>query len=226
MGTPGRGGFAMRRWLQRLLWGSSIAVLAAPPAWSADYRESFEETRPRQEMFEGQLLFGAADGWLGEIKKGTYFLIDQDKAGAIKLILLPRPQASPMTISVDVFGQFAGEKAGVGLAYGYESEAGGYYAFVVTANKGYALYRGSATGIELLSKGTNPVIQVGSVNRLAVELDGSTAKLLVNGQQVYAHEAAGARAPLAGRVGIIAIDKGAYSFDDFSISSSAKGSRG
>ena len=216
----------MRRGLQRFLLGAVIAVQAAAPVWAADYRESFEETRPPQEMFEGQLLIGAAEGWIGEIKKGTYFLIDQDKPGAVKLILLPQPQTSATTISVDVFGQFAGDKAGVGLAYGYTSEAGGHYAFVVTPNKGYALYRGSAAGIELLSKGTNPAIQVGSVNRLAVELDGSTAKLLVNGQQVYAHEAAGAEAPLPGQVGIIAIDKGAYSFDDFSVSSSAKGSSG
>jgi len=169
-------------------------------------------------MFEGQLLIGPGDGWVGEIKKGTYFLIDKDTPGAVKLILLPEPQAGVERASVDIFGQFAGEKAGAGLAYGHGSKDGGY-AFVVTASGGYALYRGNAAGLELVSKGTNPAIQVASVNRLAVELDGSSAKLLVNGQQVYAHEAG---APLSGRVGIVAVDKGAYSFDDFTVSTSAK----
>jgi hypothetical protein len=219
----------MRGWGNRFLWKLSIAVqgmvisviLAGSPGWAADYREGFDETRPPQDMFEGQLLLGAAGGWVGEIKKSTYFLIDRDTPGAVKLILLPEPQAGAVTASVDIFGQFAGEKAGAGLAYGYDQETGGYYAFVVTPNRGYALYRGSTAGLELLSKGTNAAIQVASVNRLAVELDGSSAKLLVNGQQVYAHEA-GARTPLSGRVGIIAIDKGAYSFDDFAVSSARK----
>lgn len=217
----------MRRSGKRSFCKLSIAVrgivvtafLAGGSAWAADYREGFDETRPPQDMFEGQLLSGAGDGWVGEIKKGTYLLIDKDTPGAVKLISLPEPQAGVESASVEIFGQFAGEKAGAGLAFGHGSTDGGYYAFVVTPSGGYALYRGNAAGLELVSKGTNPAIQVASVNRLAVELDGSSAKLLVNGHQVYAHEAG---APLSGRVGIVAVDKGAYSFDDFAVSTSAK----
>ena len=54
------------------------------------------------------------------------------------------------------------------------------------------------------------------MNHLSVELSGSQAVLSVNGERVYGH-AAEAGTPLQGQVGIIAIDRGAYSFDDFSL---------
>jgi hypothetical protein len=63
-------------------------------------------------MFGGQLLIGEAGGWKGEIKKGTYFLIDRETPGAIKPIVLPQPVEGGK-ITVSVFGQFQGEKAGL-----------------------------------------------------------------------------------------------------------------
>ena len=116
---------------------------------------------------------------------------------------------------MSIIGQFEGQKAGAGLVYGHQPD-GGYYAFVVMANSGYALYRGGADGLRQLSKATNKAIQVSSVNHLAVELKGSEAVLSVNGERVYGHSAEGG-ASLQGQVGIIAIDRGAYSFDDFSL---------
>ena len=88
----------------------------------------------------------------------------------MKVIVLPKPVAGAAKITVSVFGQFQGEKAGAGLVYGYQPD-GGYYAFVVTPNKGYALYRGGADGLRQISKGTNNAIQVSSVNRLSAELE-------------------------------------------------------
>jgi hypothetical protein len=185
---------------------------------AADYSETFEETRPVQDMFEGQLLIGEADGWQGEIKKGTYFLIDRETPGAIKAIVLPQ-LVDGGKITVSVFGQFQGDKAGAGLAYGYE--LGGYYAFLVGPNKGYALYRVGPAGMQLLSKGSNDAIQVASVNRISADLHGTQAVLFVNGERVFAHAGTGG-APPAGQVGIVAIDVGAYSFDDFSLSDGGK----
>jgi len=45
--------------------------------------------------------------------------------------------------------------------------------------------------------------------------------LSVNGERVYGHSVEGGT-PLQGRVGIIAIDKGAFSFDDFSLAEVGK----
>ena len=208
----------MRHLLRPILWCLPAVVIGNSPVAAADYSETFEETRPVQEMFEGQLLIGETGGWKGEIKKGTYFLIDRQSPGAIKPIVLPQPVEGGK-ITVSIFGQFQGDKAGAGLAYGYE--LGGYYAFLVRPNKGYALYRVGSEGMQLLSKGSNDAIQVASVNRLSAELDGTQAVLFVNGERVFAH-AATSDAPLAGQVGIVAIDVGAYSFDDFSLSRGGK----
>jgi hypothetical protein len=186
----------------------------------AEFNESFDETVPPAEMFQGQLLVGDVDGWTGEVKKGTYFLIDRETPDATKVIVLPKPVAGAAKIAVTVFGQFQGEKAGAGLVYGYQPDRG-YYAFVVTPNKGYTLYRGGADGLQPVSEGSNKAIEVASVNRLSVEIEGSEAILSVNGERVYGHTA-GDGAPLQGQVGIVAIDRGAYSFDNFTLAQGGK----
>jgi hypothetical protein len=205
----------VRQGFGSLAWAILGVLIACSTLAAAEFRESFDETRSPPEMFQGQLLVGDAGGWTAEVKKGTYFLIDRETPDAVKVIVLPKPVAGTAKITVSVFGQFQGKKAGAGLAYGYQP-AGSYYAFVVTPNKGYVLYRGGADGLQLISKGTNDAIQVASVNRLSAELDGTRAVLSVNGERVFAHAAEGG-APLQGQVGIVAIDRGAYSFDDFSL---------
>jgi hypothetical protein len=209
----------VRHLLRPLLWGLPAVIIGGSAVAAADFSETFEGTRPVQEMFGGQLLIGEAGGWKGEIKKGTYFLIDRETPGAIKPIVLPQA-VEVGKIAVSVFGQFQGEKAGAGLVYGY-NPGRGYYAFVVMPNKRYTLYRAGPDGTQPLSKGSNEAIQVASVNRLSAKLDGTQAVLFVNGERIFGH-AAESGAPLAGQVGIVAIDVGAYSFDDFSLSHGGK----
>lgn len=205
----------MRHVSKSFAWALPGVLAAYSALAAAEFHESFDETRAAAEMFQGQLLVGDADGWTGEVKKGTYFLIDRAKPGAVKVIVLPKPVAGAAEIGVSVIGQFQGEKAGAGLVYGYQPD-GRYYAFVVTPNQGYALYRGGLGELRQISKGTNSAIQVSSVNRLSAAIAGSEAILSVNGERVYGHKAEGGT-PLRGQMGIIAIDKGAYSFDDFSL---------
>lgn len=205
----------MRHGMQSLAWTVPGVLMAFSTLAAAEFHEPFDDTRSPPEMFQGQLLVGDADGWTGEVKKGTYFLIDRETPGIVKEIVLPKPVTGTAKIMVSVFGQFQGEKAGAGLVYGYQPD-GGFYAFVVTPNQGYALYRGGSGELRQISKGTNSAIQVSSVNRLSAEITGSEAILSVNGERVYGHKAEGGT-PLRGQMGIIAIDKGAYSFDDFSL---------
>ena len=210
----------MRHGLHSLAWVLSCLLVAYATVAAEEYREAFDETRPPQEMFQGRLLVGEADGWTGEVKKGTYFLINRETPEAEKVIVLPKPVPGAAKIGVSIIGQFEGQKAGAGLAYGYQPD-GGYYAFVVMANSGYALYRGGADGLRQLSKATNKAIRVASVNHLSVELSGSQAVLSVNGERVYGYPAE-AGTTLQGQAGIIAIDRGAYSFDDFSLAQGGK----
>jgi hypothetical protein len=210
----------VRRGLGSLAWAIPGVLMAYSTLAAAEFRESFDETRSPQEMFQGQLLVGEADGWTGEIKKGTYFLIDRETPEARKVIVLPKPVTGRSKIAVSIIGQFEGQKAGAGLVYGYKPD-GSYYAFVVMANSGYALYRGGADGLQQISKATNQAIQVASVNHLSAELKDDDAILSVNGERVYGHSVEGGNS-LQGQVGIVAIDRGAYSFDDFSLSQAGK----
>ena len=209
----------MRHRLQSLALVIPGVLIAYTAIAAGEYRESFDETRPPAEMLQGQLFVGEGGGWKGEVKKGTYFLIDRETPDAVKTVVVPPPVKGEAKVTVTVFGQFEGEKAGAGIVYGYQPD--GYFAFVVAANKGYALYRGGPQGLRQISKGTNNAIQVSSVNRLAAELKGNEAVLSVNGERVYGH-AAEAGTSLQGQVGIVAIDKGAYSFDDFSLTEGAE----
>ena len=209
----------MRHRLQSLALVIPGVLIAYTAIAAGEYRESFDETRPPAEMLQGQLFVGEGGGWKGEVKKGTYFLIDRETPDAVKTVVVPPPVKGEAKVTVTVFGQFEGEKAGAGIVYGYQPD--GYFAFVVAANKGYALYRGGPQGLRQISKGTNNAIQVSSVNRLAAELKGNEAVLSVNGERVYGH-AAEAGTSLQGQVGIVAIDKGAYSFDDFSLTEVGK----
>ena len=210
----------MRHGMESLALAVPGVLMAFSTLAAAEFHESFDETRSPTEMFQGQLLVGDADGWTGEVKKGTYFLIDRETPGAMKVIVLPKPVAGTAKITVSVFGQFQGEKAGAGLVYGYKPGAG-FYAFVVTPNQGYALYRGGSAELRQISKGTNSAIKVASVNRLSAELDGTQAVLSVNGERVFGHAPEGGT-PLQGQVGIVAVDRGAYSFDDFSLTEGGK----
>ncbi len=211
----------MRRGLGALAWAIPVVLTTYSTLAAAEFQESFDETRPAAEMFQGQLLIGDADGWTGEIKKGTYFLINRETPGARKVIVLPKPVAGTAKITVTVFGQFEGEKAGAGLVYGYKPD-GGYLRVRRDGQQGLrALPWRHGDGLRQLSKGTNNAIQVSSVNRLAAELERTEAVLSVNGERVYGHSAE-AGTPLQGQVGIIAIDKGAYSFDDFSLAQAGK----
>jgi hypothetical protein len=149
----------VRRGLESLAWAIPGVLIAYATLAAAEFRESFDETRPAVEMFQGQLLIGDADGWTGEVKKGTYFLINRETPGAKKVIVLPEPVAGRAKLTVTVFGQFEGQKAGAGLAYGYKPD-GGYYAFVVTAKSAVELTVRSrslpSTGSRRNSRGPRP----------------------------------------------------------------------
>src|SRR5512144_3272859 len=114
--------------MQSLAWTVPGVLMAFSTLAAAEFHEPFDDTRSAAEMFQGQLLVGDADGWTGEVKKGTYFLIDRGKPGAVKVIVLPKPVAGAAEIGVSVIGQFQGQKAGAGLVYGYQPD-GRYYAF-------------------------------------------------------------------------------------------------
>jgi hypothetical protein len=105
----------VRQGMASLTWAFCGMLMAHSTLAATEFRESFDETRPTVEMFRGQLLLGDADGWTGEVKKGTYFLIDRETPGASKVIVLPEPVTGSAKITVSVFGQFEGEKAGAGL---------------------------------------------------------------------------------------------------------------
>ena len=59
----------MRRGLGSLAWAIPGVLIAYSTLAAAEFQESFDETRPPQEMFQGQLLVGEAGGWTGKSRR-------------------------------------------------------------------------------------------------------------------------------------------------------------
>jgi len=211
----------MRTFRSLLVTVALAAPLAIWPALAAEYRESFDESRDPARIMAGTLLIGNDGTWIGALEDGAYSLSNSGKAGAVRYFHVDFAKrngtdaAERTEVAVDVAGQFEGQAAGAGLLYRFDREARTYYAFVVMKDGAYSLWQRSADGLRRLAGGSNAAIKPGSVNSLLARLQGGEAELYVNDTRIVGHSTG---ATLAGDVGIIAFDRGAYRFDNFRLS--------
>ena len=187
-----------------------LALAAAGPA-GADYRESFDAGADPGRVMAGKLLLGEKDGWSGELSEGQYRLSNADKANALRYFFVyPKQRAASLEVTVE--GRFDGDNAGAGLLYGVDREAGTYYAFVVAKGGKYAVFERTPNGIKRIAAGGNDAINREGVNALSIRFEGNTVSHFINDAKMMGF---GSKNPVEGAVGIVAIDRGAYSFDDF-----------
>ncbi len=191
------------------------AALATAPAAALEVKEPFDAKADPARVLGGTLRIGDDGTWTGAFEDGKYVLSNSAVPGAVRYNHLGgRDGSKPTSVSVDVSGRFDGDAAGAGLLYRYERASKGYFAFVLTAD-GYTLYKRTANGFRPLSRGSNAAVTPGGENRLTVQLEGSSATLLVNGTRVLGHKSDGP--PAGAEVGLIAIDLGIYRFDNFEL---------
>lgn len=192
-----------------------LAVIAAPAA-AIEFLETFDVVGDPARVLGGTLHLGDNGQWVGALEDGGYLLSNSAAPGTVRYSHFGVSDGTePNAISVEVSGRFDGKAAGAGLLYRFDRASKGYFAFVLTAD-GFALYKRTRRGFVPLSRGRDKAVKAGGVNKLAVQLEGSSATLLVNGTRVLGHKSEGP--PAGSEVGLIAIDLGAYRFDNFTLS--------
>lgn len=196
-------------------------TLAATPTLAAEYREAFDEGRDPAQVMAGTLLIGDDGIWTGALEDGAYSLSNSGKDGAVRFYHFGFPSQgtsggpSRTEVAVDVAGQFDGQISGAGLLYQFDRQARTYYAFVVMKDGSYSLLRRGAEGLRRVAAGNNAAIKSDGVNSLLARLQGGKAELYVNDTRVVGHST---DPSAAGDAGIIALDRGAYRFDNFRLS--------
>ena len=204
------------RSIPALLQGTLAAVLscglwlstATGAARAMDYRDGFDSL---DSALVGALMLGETDGWAGALKDGRYALDNASQSGSVRYYFLT-PKRQPATLEVAVEGGFDGEQAGAGLIYGLDREAGTYYAFVVTRDGKYSVYQRSNKGLRRIAAGSNEAIRSAGPNRLEVRFEGTAVSHFINESKMMGF---GLKTAVEGGVGIVAIDRGRFLFDDF-----------
>lgn len=193
-------------------------ALAAAPALAAEYRETFDEGRDPAKILAGTLLIGDDGVWSGALEDGAYSLSNAGKDGAVRYFHVDFSNqsgagaGSRTEVAVDVAGQFDGQVAGAGLLYRFDRAARTYYAFVVMKDGVYSLWQRGTEGLRRVAAGSNAAIKPDGTNSLLVRLEDGKAELFVNDTRIGGHSTG----PTAeGDVGIVAFDRGTYSFDNF-----------
>ena len=208
------------RLLCRVLTGLVLA-LAAPAALAAEYNETFDAGKDPAQIMGGTLLIGDDGTWHGALEDGVYSLNNASKPGAVRYYHFgfasqaEGSAAQKTELAVDVDARFEGQVSGAGLLYRFDREAKTYLAFLVMKEGGYSLFQRTSEGFRRVASGSNAAIKPEGVNRLVARLQGDQVELFINDVRILAHsagETAGRRA------GIIALDQGAYRFDNFRLS--------
>jgi hypothetical protein len=197
-----------------------VAVLGLAPAGAAaedTYVQDFERGTLAGDGFVEALATRPGDVWQSRVEDGAYVLENRSAANAVRYYDFNRisggEPALQTAASVTVEGEFAGENAGAGILARYDPDTGRYYAFVRTAH-GVALYKRGARGLERLVNLDGPVRGEGGPARLTVRRAGDGVELFVNGRSIGRLSSGDVTGE---RFGLVAIDRGRFRFDDFSV---------
>lgn len=184
------------------------------------YWETFDSTKSPDTIFGGGLGIGekTKPPWRGELTGEAYSLTHSGNPGALRYYYMTTSEDSPRTlsehpISVEIEEDSQGKVAGAGLLYGFTPATKEYLAFVLGAEKSYAIYRRDGTGLNRIINGTSPAISR-QANTIAIAPNGTSIDFYINGTHIS--EIDNGVKPTGG-VGILAISPGLFSYDNFTI---------
>jgi len=193
-----------------------LALAAGPrPAAALELLETFDSSPGAADSgLRGMLLDGSEHPWRGGFKDGAYVLSNSSTPNAVKYFHFGTMRgARPKLVAVKVSGAFDGDSSGAGLLYRYDAASGTYFAFVMSRDGRYTLYKRGSGGLRPLLAGSDDGIDPAGAAHLRVELEGTAATLFVNDKKVGAHDSSGP--PDGPEAGMIAISSGTFRFDDF-----------
>lgn len=197
-----------------------VAGCLSVTAQAQSYTEVFDDGSNPRQVFGGNLLFGNDGAWFGEIRAGQYHLSNKSNPGAVRFYYIEAtskdgsPLGEDFRIGVDVGVENGGQIAGSGLMYSFDERENTYFAFVLTDDATFGLYFRGPDGFNPIASGPHDAIGRGSSNRLSVQISADRAELFINGASLGSHEATDMS---QGAIGIIAMDTGDFTFDNFQL---------
>lgn len=192
------------------------------PAGSLVIEERFEGAP--ETMWDGALLFGAADLWSGAAQDGRYVLTNNSAPGSAQYFYFGaepgRASAdAPATASVRVTVQTApiSASAGAGLMYRFSDVSQNYAAITVGAG-GFAIWSRTEDGlVQAVASSDAPFVRPGR-NVVEARAEEGAIAFYVNG----AHAGGFSHPSVDGAgFGIFALGQGQFAFDDFEVYASA-----
>ncbi|HEX8179478.1 MAG TPA: TIR domain-containing protein [Pyrinomonadaceae bacterium] len=158
------------------------------------------------------------DIWLSTITGGAYMLINSvdPKAVRYKYLRINDEDMSEAPVSVEVKVKLSKKDflSGAGLIYRFDRESKNYYVFMLSGENKFAFYLRSNGVYTPLYSGRSNVIQPDQFNKIAINSSGTSFDLYINDSFIKAIKDSGL---MKGDVGIIAMGKGEFSFDNLAI---------
>lgn len=189
-------------------------------AWAhaAELVETFDPGKSKERVLGGILLTGKDGPWDASLGDGTYTLRNSTDAQAIKYFSIngfsgDADGLGEASVAVDVDIGDGGGLSGAGIIYRFDPANRTYLLFALMSTNEYAAFVRGANGFKPLAKGTVANLHEGQ-NRLAVQASGDRIEFLINDVQAVAMQIQG---KMGQSVGIAAIGKGTFVFDNFSI---------
>ncbi|HMR29700.1 MAG TPA: hypothetical protein PKA13_02830 [Geminicoccaceae bacterium] len=190
---------------------------ASEPARGAELLETFDGKPPAQ-ILGGLLTIGRDGAWEGKVDGGAYTLRNDTDAEAVKYFNINDLEGDPVglagaSVGVDLQLAGAGGLSGAGIVYRFDPANRTYLLFTLLGSNEYAVFARGTRGFRPVARGSVPGLRPG-VNRLAVRSSGDRIEFLVNDGVATGMSVRGAS---GGSVGLAAIGKGTFTFDNFSI---------
>lgn len=161
---------------------------------------------------EGVVVPGDFNGWNISKENGSVWLKNSSNENSVRYYYAPvNNSGSDRKAGVKVNLSKANPNGKAGLLYGFDAQNQQYWMTVVSAEGVLEIYRRDADGLRVISSQTTGKAGNGEYN-LAVQEDGNSVKISVNGREVGSFQSQNTG---SGALGIAAISTGEFQFSSF-----------
>lgn len=192
--------------------------LFASPVRAVELVETFDPGKPKEQVLGGILTTGQDGAWEASLADGAYVLRNATDGQAVKYVSInsfagDTDGLASAFVTVDIDIADTTDLAGAGIIYRFDPASRSYLLFALLGNDEYAAFVRGPKGFKPLARGSVAGLREGA-NRLAVRSDGERIEFLINDVQAVGMTVRGTTGK---SVGLAAIGKGTFTFDNLSI---------
>jgi hypothetical protein len=199
-----------------------VAALLLGAGWNAasaaDIVETFDPGKPAATVLGGLASTGTDGPWAMSLTGGAYTWRNTADAQAVKYIRIDgtpddKDGLGNASVEVDVAIGDGSGMSGAGIVYRFDPKSRTYLLFTLLSDGQYGAFVRGSGGFKKLASGSVPGLRAGA-NRLAVRTVGERVEFLVNDEPAVG---LGIRGAMGRSVGIAAIGKGTFTFDNLAV---------